>query len=201
MAGASTPTKARSIRPRPWWRSGRGRPTCWSRSASTCRCGIKRGYHRHYNDRRQRAARRGRWSTPPTAISITPMEQGIRLTTGAEFAARDAAPTPVQFDRLMPRARECCFRLGAPTTRLWLGARPCFPDSAPGDRPRARPEGHVAGDRACALGADARSGDGTADRRNDGGETPFSDPKPYAAERFQIAGVTSRQHICRGCAC
>ena len=48
--------------------------------------------------------------------ALTPMEQGIRLTTGAEFAARDAAPTPVQFDRLMPAAREL-FPLGErPTT-------------------------------------------------------------------------------------
>ena len=30
---------------------------------------------------------------------LAPMEQGIRLTTGVEFAARDAAPTPVQLDR------------------------------------------------------------------------------------------------------
>src|ERR1043165_1863291 len=34
--------------------------------------------------------------------ALTPMEQGIRLTTGADFAARDAPATPVQFDRLMP---------------------------------------------------------------------------------------------------
>ena len=34
------------------------------------------------------------------------MEQGIRLTTGAEFADRDAAPTPVQIDRVLPAARE-----------------------------------------------------------------------------------------------
>ena len=39
------------------------------------------------------------------------MEQGIRLTTGAEFAARDDAPTPVQFDRVMPAAR-ALFPLG-----------------------------------------------------------------------------------------
>ena len=42
---------------------------------------------------------------------LAPMEQGIRLTTGAEFADRDAPPTPVQFDRLMPAAREL-FPLG-----------------------------------------------------------------------------------------
>ena len=60
---------------------------------------------------------------------VAPMEQGMRLTTGAEFAARDAPPTPVQFDRLMPKAREL-FPLGEPVeSEPWLGRRPCFPDS------------------------------------------------------------------------
>ena len=59
------------------------------------------------------------------------MEQGIRLTTGAEFADRDAKPTPVQFDRLMP-ARARCFRSASgSTTQPWMGPRPCFPDSRP----------------------------------------------------------------------
>ena len=51
---------------------------------------------------------------------ITPMAQGIRLTTGAEFAARDATPSPVQFDRLMPRARKV---LEACATGLRLARR------------------------------------------------------------------------------
>ena len=62
---------------------------------------------------------------------ITPMEMGIRMTTGVEFAARDAAPTPVQFDRIMPRAREL-FALGERADgETWLGSRPCLPDSRP----------------------------------------------------------------------
>ena len=56
--------------------------------------------------------------------ALAPMEQGIRLTTGAEFAARDAPPTPVQFDRLMPAAR-ALFPLGeAVEAQPWLGRRP-----------------------------------------------------------------------------
>lgn len=65
---------------------------------------VKRGYHRHF-----RAQGNATLARPVVdadyGFLITPMEQGIRLTTGAEFAARDARPTPVQFDRLMPRAR------------------------------------------------------------------------------------------------
>ena len=62
---------------------------------------------------------------------VAPMEQGLRLTTGAEFAPRDAPPTPVQFDRLLPRAR-ALFPLGEPIEpEPWMGSRPCFADSRP----------------------------------------------------------------------
>jgi FAD dependent oxidoreductase len=95
--------------------------------------------------RRQAAARgQARLSTSARAASlaqpifdaengycIVPMEQGIRITTGAEFAPRDAPPTPVQFARVLPRASEL-FPLGdAVEAQPWIGARPCFADSRP----------------------------------------------------------------------
>ena len=59
------------------------------------------------------------------------MVKGIRLTTGAEFALRDAPPTPVQLDRVEPLAREI-FPLGARVdAEPWLGRRPCLPDMLP----------------------------------------------------------------------
>ena len=62
---------------------------------------------------------------PEIGYCLAPMEQGIRLTTGAEFAARDAPPTPVQFERLMPAARGL-FPLGEPVEATpWMGSRPC----------------------------------------------------------------------------
>ena len=45
---------------------------------------------------------------------VTPMEQGIRITTGAEFAARDAAAFACAVRSVMPRAREL-FPLGERT--------------------------------------------------------------------------------------
>ncbi len=91
---------------------------------------FKRGYHRHF-----RAQGNATLARPVVDVEygylITPMEQGIRLTTGAEFAARDAQPTPVQFDRLMPQARKL-FPLGERADdKTWMGSRPCFPDSRP----------------------------------------------------------------------
>src|SRR6185437_9832423 len=66
---------------------------------------VKRGYHRHFRGQGNAALSRPVVDVGPGYL-ITPMAQGIRLTTGAEFAARDAPPTPVQFDRLMPKASE-----------------------------------------------------------------------------------------------
>ena len=145
--------------------------------------GIKRGYHRHYDAKGEAAL-----SRPVIDIeygyALTPMEQGIRLTTGAEFASRDAAPTPVQFERVLPHAR-ALFPLGAhnePTT--WLGKRPNMPDSlpvlgrAPGQSGLWLDFGH--GHWGLTLGPVC--GRLIADMMT--GATPFTDPAPYRAERF-----------------
>ncbi|MEJ0077456.1 MAG: FAD-dependent oxidoreductase [Alphaproteobacteria bacterium] len=92
--------------------------------------GIKRGYHRHFDPKGNASLSRPVIDTE-YGYALTPMEQGIRLTTGAEFASRDAPATPVQFDRLMPHAREL-FPLGEPNeAEPWLGRRPNMPDALP----------------------------------------------------------------------
>lgn len=145
--------------------------------------GFKRGYHRHYKSESSAPL-----SRPVIDVAagylITPMEQGIRLTTGAEFAARDAPPTPVQFDRLMPRLNEL-YRLGERADgKTWLGARPCFPDSrpvigrAPGQKGMWLAIGHAHWGLTLGPATGRLLGEMMA------GELPFCDPAPYAAERF-----------------
>ncbi len=145
--------------------------------------GIKRGYHRHF-----RAEGNVPLSRPVVDVAggylITPMEQGVRLTTGAEFAARDARPTPVQFDRLMPKLREL-FPIGERVDdQTWLGARPCFPDSRPviGRAPRLNGLWLAIGHAHWGLTLGPVTGRLIAEMMM--GETPFCDPKAYAAERF-----------------
>src|ERR1044072_3542676 len=53
--------------------------------------GIKRGYPRHFDPKGNASLSRPIIDTE-YGYALTPMEQGIRLTTGAEFAARGAAP-------------------------------------------------------------------------------------------------------------
>jgi len=145
--------------------------------------GIKRGYHRHFHPRGNAGLARPVLDAE-TGYCLAPMEQGIRLTTGAEFAARDAAPTPVQFERVMPAATGL-FPLGDPVEeRPWMGARPCFADSrpvigrAPGQGGLWLAYGH--GHSGLTLGP--VTGRLIAEMMT--GETPFCDPAPYRAERF-----------------
>ena len=144
---------------------------------------VKRGYHRHFT-----AQGNATLARPVVDVDygylITPMEQGIRLTTGAEFAARDAKPTPVQFDRLMPHAREL-FPLGARADdKTWLGSRPCFPDQRPviGRAPKLGGLWLAIGHAHWGLTLGPPTGRLIAEMMT--GDTPFCDPKPYAAERF-----------------
>ncbi|MFZ0845934.1 MAG: FAD-dependent oxidoreductase [Pseudolabrys sp.] len=144
---------------------------------------VKRGYHRHFSAQGNATLTRPVVDTE-NGYLITPMEQGIRLTTGVEFAARDAKPTPVQFDRLMPQAREL-FPLGERADdKTWLGARPCFPDSRPviGRAPGLAGLWLAIGHAHWGLTLGPATGRLIAEMM--AGETPFCDPAAYAAERF-----------------
>ncbi|GGK19545.1 NAD(P)/FAD-dependent oxidoreductase [Salinarimonas ramus] len=91
---------------------------------------VKRGYHMHYKPQGNAVLNHPVFDTDAGFV-LAPMTQGVRLTTGAEFAPRDAAPTPVQVDRAEPLAREI-FPLGTRVdAQPWLGARPCLPDMRP----------------------------------------------------------------------
>jgi D-amino-acid dehydrogenase len=145
--------------------------------------GIKRGYHRHFRGAGNAALTRPLLDAE-NGYCLAPMEQGIRLTTGAEFAARDAPPTPVQFDRLLPAACKL-FPLGEPVEAVpWMGSRPCFADSrpvigrAPGQPGLWLSYGHAH------WGLTLGPVTGRLLSEMMTGKTPFCDPAPYGAERF-----------------
>ncbi|HTS41502.1 MAG TPA: FAD-dependent oxidoreductase [Xanthobacteraceae bacterium] len=144
---------------------------------------VKRGYHWHFEPRGNTGLNR-----PVVDVEfgycVAPMEHGLRITTGAEFARRDAPPTPVQFNRLLPKANEL-FPLGEPLELSpWLGARPCFSDSRPviGRAPAQRDLWLAYGHAHWGLTLGPVTGHLLADMIT--GVTPFCDPKPFAAERF-----------------
>jgi D-amino-acid dehydrogenase len=145
--------------------------------------GIKRGYHRHFHPAGNAALKRP-VGDMDNGYALAPMEQGIRLTTGVEFAARDARPTPVQFDRLMPAA-QALFPLGEPVEPTpWMGSRPCFADSRPAiGRAPGQPGLWLAfGHAHWGLTLGPATGRLIAEMLT--GAVPFCDPAPYSAERF-----------------
>ena len=145
--------------------------------------GIKRGYHLHL------AARGNAVLTQPVldfdlGFVLAPMNRGIRLTTGVEFARRDAPATPVQIEQALPRAR-ALFPLGeAVDAQPWKGARPCLPDMLPviGKAPRHAGLWFDFGHQHHGLTLGPATGRLLAEMMT--GEAPFADPRPFAAERF-----------------
>jgi D-amino-acid dehydrogenase len=144
---------------------------------------VKRGYHRHFRPRGNVGLNRPVVDAE-LGYCVAPMEQGLRLTTGAEFAARDAVPTPVQVDRLLPAARQL-FPLGESVeTAPWMGSRPCFADSRPviGRAPGLAGLWLSYGHAHWGLTLGPVTGRLLAEMMS--GATPFCDPAPYGAERF-----------------
>ena len=75
---------------------------------------------------------------------MTPMEQGIRVTSGVELTDRDAPSSFAQLDQVVPLARGVA-EFGDAVGDVWRGARPTLPDG-PCDRRR-----HRRHDRRCAA--------------------------------------------------
>ncbi|MCC6212714.1 MAG: FAD-binding oxidoreductase [Burkholderiales bacterium] len=145
---------------------------------------VKRGYHMHY-----RAAGAAILNHPvldtERGYMLAPMRRGIRLTTGAEFALRDAIRTPVQLGRAEPVARDLFPLAERLDTEPWMGARPCTPDMMPiiGPAPRHPNLWFAFGHAHHGFTLGPVTGRLIAEMV--AGEAPFIDPEPYRANRFQ----------------
>jgi len=144
---------------------------------------VKRGYHMHY-----RAAGEAKLNLPVLDVErgyfMGPTRRGIRLTTGAEFALRDAIRTPVQLGRAEPIARDLFPLAERLDNEPWMGARPCTPDMLPiiGPAPKHANLWFAFGHAHHGLTLGAVTGRLVAEMI--AGEPPFVDPAPYAASRF-----------------
>ncbi|MBS0452439.1 MAG: FAD-binding oxidoreductase [Proteobacteria bacterium] len=142
---------------------------------------VKRGYHRHYSE--------GSALSMPlfdaeSGFVLAPTAQGMRLTTGVEFANFESPPTPVQLLKAESAARQIV-KLSRPVESLpWYGWRPCTVDMKPviGRAPKHKclwfNFGH--GHQGFTLGP--ASGRLLADLID--GQQPYLDPKPFAPDRF-----------------
>ncbi len=142
---------------------------------------VKRGYHRHYTGG---PGLRLPMLDAEKGYVMVPMAQGMRLTTGAEFARLGAPATPVQMAKVEEAAREILDLSHAVEDQPWLGNRPCTVDMKPvmGPAPRHAGLWFNFGHAHHGFTLGPASGRLLADMVE--GHTPFLDPAPYAATRF-----------------
>lgn len=158
----------------------------WSQDLLTCLdyrfpMFFKRGYHQHYDGAHGLG---GPVFDAEKGYLLVPMRAGLRLTTGAELALRDAPAQPTQLAQAEPCARTLV-ELGRPLPLApWMGSRPCMPDMLPVMGPAPHHLGlwfnFGHGHQGFTLGPVA----GRLLAEMISGEPCFLDPAPYAATRF-----------------
>lgn len=144
---------------------------------------VKRGYSRHYAPRDGAILNHTVFDSERGYL-LAPMQNGIRLSTGAEFARRDAPSTPVQLHRVEPIARRL-FPLGDAIEHTpWMGSRPCTPDMKPiiGAAPFHKDLWTAFGHGHHGLTLAPVTGRLIGEMVS--GETPFIDPSAFAITRF-----------------
>jgi len=142
----------------------------------------KRGYHRHFAggsplDLPLRDAANG--------YVMAPMQNGVRITTGAELTSPDGKPDPVQLAYAEQAARRL-IDLGRPVeSEPWFGTRPCMPDMLPVIGAATQHKGlwlnFGHGHQGFTLGP--ITGRLIAELMS-GGEQPLVDPTPYRPDRL-----------------
>lgn len=95
---------------------------------------FERGYNMHYSGPCGRASNTGLGRPiydTAGAYVLSPMEQGLRLTTGVELTDCDAPKSPAQIDLAERSAREAIVLGDRLEDTPWMGRRPTLPDSRP----------------------------------------------------------------------
>jgi D-amino-acid dehydrogenase len=100
---------------------------------------FERGYHQEFKPNPARSLQRPIHDAEGSFL-MSPMEQGIRITSGVELTARDAPSSFAQLDQVVPAARGVV-EFGEAVGEPWRGARPTLPDSLPMIGPAPRHSG------------------------------------------------------------
>ena len=153
------------------------------RQGVTVPLAVKRGYHMHYTTIGNATLNRPVIDVE-NGYFLGPMQRGIRMTTGAEFAFRDATPTPRQLEMVEPLARSVFPLDERKDSKPWMGARPCLSDMIPAVSAVPRNPGLWAnfGHQHWGLTLGPITGRLLAEMIV--GEDTTVDPAPYALTRF-----------------
>src|SRR5450755_130801 len=120
---------------------------------------------------------------PWSADLMTPMEQGIRVTSGVELTDRDAPSSFAQLDAVIPAARGVV-EFGAAVGEPWRGARPTLPDSLPMIGPAPKHSGLWLAFGNQHIGFTTGPATGVAIAAMIDGTAPPFDAAPFAPSRY-----------------
>src|SRR6202166_3453209 len=143
---------------------------------------FERGYHREFKPNPARSLQRPIHDAEGSFL-MTPMEQGIRVTSGVELTARDAPSSFAQLDEVVVVARGVV-EFGEAVGEPWRGARPTLPDSLPmiGLAPRHSGLWLAFGNQH--IGFPTGPATGAAIATMIGGATPPFDVGPFSPSRY-----------------
>jgi D-amino-acid dehydrogenase len=143
---------------------------------------FERGYHREFKPNPARTLQRPIHDAEGSFL-MTPMEQGIRVTSGVELTARDAPSSFAQLDQVVPVARGVV-EFGEPVGEPWRGARPTLPDSLPMIGPAPRHSGLWLAFGNQHIGFTTGPATGAAIAAMIGGATPPFDVGAFSPSRY-----------------
>jgi D-amino-acid dehydrogenase len=143
---------------------------------------FERGYHREFKPNPARSLQRPIHDAEGGFL-MTPMEQGIRVTTGVELTARDAPSSFAQLDAVEPVARSVV-GFGEAVGEPWRGARPTLPDSLPMIGPAPRHSGLWLAFGNQHIGFTTGPATGAAIAAMIGGATPSFDASAFSPSRY-----------------
>jgi D-amino-acid dehydrogenase len=114
---------------------------------------------------------------------MTPMEQGIRVTSGVELTGRDAPSSFAQLDQVVPLARSVA-EFGDAVGETWRGSRPTLPDGLPMIGPAPRHAGLWLAFGNQHIGFTTGPATGAAIAAMIDGAPPSYDVTPFAPDRY-----------------
>jgi D-amino-acid dehydrogenase len=143
---------------------------------------FERGYHQEFRPNPARQLLRPIHDAD-TGFLMTPMEQGIRVTSGVELTDRDAPSNFAQLEASVAAARGVV-EFGEAVAQPWRGARPTLPDSLPMIGPAPRHRGLWLAFGHQHVGFTTGTGTGAAIAAMIGGAAPPFDVTAFAPSRY-----------------
>jgi glycine/D-amino acid oxidase-like deaminating enzyme len=143
---------------------------------------TERGYHREFTPNPARRLHHPIHDADGSFL-MTPMENGIRVTSGVELTDRDAPSSLAQLDMVVPLARGVV-EFGDAVGEPWRGARPTLPDSLPMIGPAPRHAGLWCAFGNQHIGFTTGPATGDAIAAMIAGEKPSFDTTAFAPGRY-----------------